>query len=38
VLDLSGGGEGTANKPLVFHSSYEKWVEKTGHEAPGVHR
>ena len=37
VLDLSGGGEGTARKPLVFHSSYEKWVEKTGHEAPGVH-
>jgi ATPase subunit of ABC transporter with duplicated ATPase domains len=38
VLDLSGGGEGTSGKPLVFHSSYEKWVEKTGHEAPGVHR
>jgi len=38
VLDLSGGGEGTARKPLVFHSSYDKWVEKTGHEAPGVHR
>ncbi len=38
VLDLSGGGDGTSGKPLVFHSSYEKWVEKTGHEAPGVHR
>ncbi len=38
VLDLSGGGEGTSRKPLVFHSSYDKWVEKTGHEAPGVHR
>jgi ATPase subunit of ABC transporter with duplicated ATPase domains len=38
VLDLSGGGEGTARKPLVFHSSYDKWVERTGHEAPGVHR
>jgi ATPase subunit of ABC transporter with duplicated ATPase domains len=38
VLDLSGGGDGTSRKPLVFHSSYEKWVEKTGHEAPGVHR
>jgi ATPase subunit of ABC transporter with duplicated ATPase domains len=37
VLDLSGGGEGTSRKPLVFHSSYDKWVEKTGHEAPGVH-
>ncbi len=38
VLDLSGGGDATARKPLVFHSSYDKWVEKTGHEAPGVHR
>ncbi|NUP94787.1 MAG: ABC-F family ATP-binding cassette domain-containing protein [Planctomycetaceae bacterium] len=37
VLDLSGGGEATSRKPLVFHSSYDKWVEKTGHEAPGVH-
>ena len=38
VLDLSGGGEGTARQPLIFQSSYEKWVERTGHEAPGVHR
>jgi ATPase subunit of ABC transporter with duplicated ATPase domains len=38
VLDLSGGGDGTAREPLVFHSSYEKWVERTGHEAPGVRR
>lgn len=38
VLDLSGGGEGTANEPLVFHGTYEEWVERTGHEAPGVHR
>jgi ATPase subunit of ABC transporter with duplicated ATPase domains len=38
VLDLSGGGDATVRKPLVFHSSYDKWVEKTGHEAPGVHR
>jgi ATPase subunit of ABC transporter with duplicated ATPase domains len=38
VLDLSGGGEGTARKPLVFHGTYEEWVERTGHEAPGVHR
>jgi ATPase subunit of ABC transporter with duplicated ATPase domains len=38
VLDLSGGGEATARKPLVFHGSYEQWVERTGHEAPGVHR
>ena len=38
VLDLSGGGEQTACQPLVFHGSYEQWVERTGHEAPGVHR
>jgi ATPase subunit of ABC transporter with duplicated ATPase domains len=36
VLDLSGGGEKTASKPLVFHGTYEEWVERTGHEAPGV--
>ncbi|MBL8863515.1 MAG: ABC-F family ATP-binding cassette domain-containing protein [Planctomycetes bacterium] len=34
VLDLSGDG-GTG--PLVFHHSYMDWVERTGHEAPGVH-
>jgi ATPase subunit of ABC transporter with duplicated ATPase domains len=38
VLDLSGGGEGIARKPLVFAGDYSKWVERTGHEAPGVHR
>jgi ATPase subunit of ABC transporter with duplicated ATPase domains len=38
VLDLSGGGDGTSRQPLIFQSSYEKWVERTGHEAPGVHR
>ena len=38
VLDLSGGGEGIARKPLVFHGGYKAWVERTGHEAPGVHR
>jgi ATPase subunit of ABC transporter with duplicated ATPase domains len=38
VLDLSGGGDGIANRPLAYHGSYEEWVEKTGHEAPGVHR
>ncbi len=37
VLDLSGGGEGIAQKPLQFPGSYEAWVERTGHEAPGVH-
>ena len=36
VLDLSGGGEGVAARPLVFQGSYEDWVERTGHEAPGV--
>jgi ATPase subunit of ABC transporter with duplicated ATPase domains len=38
VLDLSGGGDGVSKKPLIFHSNYEKWVDATGHEAPGVHR
>jgi ATPase subunit of ABC transporter with duplicated ATPase domains len=38
VLDLSGGGEGIAKKPLVFPGDYARWVEHTGHEAPGVHR
>lgn len=38
VLDLSGGGEERARKPLVFHSDYDKWVAMTGHEAPGVRR
>lgn len=37
VLDLSGGGESTARAPLVFHGPYQDWVERTGHEAPGVH-
>ena len=36
VLDLSGGGEGVASQPLVHYGSYESWVERTGHEAPGV--
>jgi ATPase subunit of ABC transporter with duplicated ATPase domains len=36
VLDLSGGGEGVARTPLVYAGSYESWVERTGHEAPGV--
>jgi ATPase subunit of ABC transporter with duplicated ATPase domains len=38
VLDLSGGGEQTAREPLIFHGDYTSWVERTGHEAPGVHR
>ena len=36
VLDLSGGGEGTAGQPLVFHGPYQDWVERTGHDAPGA--
>ncbi len=38
VLDLSGGGEGLAPEPLVYPGTYEDWVERTGHEAPGVWR
>ena len=38
VLDLSGGGDGTASKPLVFERPYADWVARTGHEAPGVRR
>ncbi len=34
VLVLGQPGEA----PSVFHDSYEKWVERTGLEAPGVHR
>jgi ATPase subunit of ABC transporter with duplicated ATPase domains len=36
VLDLAGGGEQTSGRPLVFAGSYEEWVARTGHEAPGV--
>ena len=38
VLDLSGGGEDGGAQPLVFHGDYQAWVERTGREAPGVHR
>ncbi|HKX46685.1 MAG TPA: ABC-F family ATP-binding cassette domain-containing protein [Planctomycetota bacterium] len=38
VLDLCGGGEGAAREPLVHHGDYASWVERTGHEAPGVWR
>ena len=38
VLDLSGGGEATASQPLVYHGTYEAWVDRCGHEAPGVRR
>jgi ATPase subunit of ABC transporter with duplicated ATPase domains len=36
VLDLSGDGRGSL-APFLFHSPYKEWVERTGHEAPGVH-
>ena len=32
VLDLSG------DVPSVYSGTYESWVDRTGHEAPGVHR
>jgi ATPase subunit of ABC transporter with duplicated ATPase domains len=38
VLDLSGGGERSTGQPLKYPISYEEWVERTGHEAPGVWR
>jgi ATPase subunit of ABC transporter with duplicated ATPase domains len=37
VLEL-GGESGTDTKPLVYPGSYVEYVERTGHEAPGVHR
>ena len=36
VLDLTGTAQGA--QPQVHHGSYERWVEHTGQEAPGVHR
>ena len=36
VLDLTGGGEERAHDPLVYHGDYQTWVDRTGHEAPGV--
>jgi len=36
VLEL-GGESGTDSKPLVYPGSYVEYVERTGHEAPGVH-
>ncbi len=36
VLDLTGGGEERSSEPLIFHGDYGSWVERTGHEAPGV--
>jgi ATPase subunit of ABC transporter with duplicated ATPase domains len=36
VLEL-GGETGTDAKPLVYPGSYVEYVNRTGHEAPGVH-
>ena len=36
VLDVSECAEGKAAK--AYPGSYVEWVEKTGMEAPGVHR
>jgi ATPase subunit of ABC transporter with duplicated ATPase domains len=36
VLEL-GGESGTEVESLVFPGSYVEYVERTGHEAPGVH-
>jgi ATPase subunit of ABC transporter with duplicated ATPase domains len=36
VLEL-GGESGTEAQPLVYPGSYVEYVERTGHEAPGVH-
>ncbi|HEX5215166.1 MAG TPA: ABC-F family ATP-binding cassette domain-containing protein [Vicinamibacterales bacterium] len=36
VLEL-GGETGTSPKPLVYPGSYVEYVQRSGHEAPGVH-
>jgi ATPase subunit of ABC transporter with duplicated ATPase domains len=37
VLEL-GGESGTDLQPHAYPGSYVEYVERTGHEAPGVHR
>jgi ATPase subunit of ABC transporter with duplicated ATPase domains len=37
VLEL-GGESGTDTQPHLYPGSYVDYVERTGHEAPGVHR
>jgi len=37
VLEL-GGDSGTDAEPHAYLGSYEEYVARTGHEAPGVHR
>jgi len=36
VLEL-GGENGTDRNPHVYPGSYIEYVQKTGHEAPGIH-
>ncbi len=36
VLEL-GGESGTESQPHIYPGSYIEYVERTGHEAPGVH-
>jgi ATPase subunit of ABC transporter with duplicated ATPase domains len=36
VLEL-GGESGTDARPHAYPGSYVDYVERTGHEAPGVH-
>ena len=36
VLEL-GGESGTDRRPLVYPGSYVEYVQKMGHEAPGIH-
>jgi ATPase subunit of ABC transporter with duplicated ATPase domains len=36
VLEL-GGESGTETEPHLYQGSYVEYVERTGHEAPGVH-
>lgn len=36
VLDLSAQGSKGQTQPEKFACTYESWVERTGHEAPGV--
>jgi ATPase subunit of ABC transporter with duplicated ATPase domains len=36
VLEV-GGENGVGGRPLTYSGSYAEYVEKTGHEAPGIH-
>ena len=36
VLEL-GGESGTGREPLIYPGSYVEYVQKLGHEAPGIH-